>query len=914
VAESDTSPEGAPPETLQRGAALGRYVVLDWLGGGGMGVVYAAYDPDLDRRVAIKLLRPDSAAGTEGRGRLLREAQAMARLAHPNVIAVYDVGTFGDQVFVAMEYVEGRTLKQWLADEPRTRAAVLQLFSEAGRGLAAAHACGLVHRDFKPDNVMVGQRDGRVRVLDFGLARAGASENAAPKGHADGAAGGLEPSQGSKSNRPLTETLTRTGSFIGTPGYMSPEQWHGQPTDARSDQFSFCVALYEALYSERPFQAPSVLMLAMEVVRGRVREPPAGSKVPPALRQVLLRGLRVERDQRYPSMDALLQALLRDPSTVRRRLIASAGVLGALAAIAAGGRFAVHQRSMMCRGAVQMLAGVWDGERRQAVRASFAATARPYAQSAFDGAARAIDEYLQGWTAMRQEACEATRLRGEQSEELLDLRMECLTERREEVRALVDVFDKADADVVANAVKAARTLRPLAECANVTALRSPVAPPGDPQTRARLEEVRTRLARATALRQAGKYADGLALVKAVAGDATGLGYRPAEADALVLQGTLEEDLGQLNEAEETAARAGALAEAAHHDQAAAEAWRQLVWVARAQGHYAEAHRWAQLAEAKGDRAGADPLERSHLYNAIGVLYDDEGKYDEALAAHRRALAIREKLLGPEHPQVAGSLNNLGDTLDDQGKHDEAVPYYRRALAIREATFGPEHPEVGASLNNLGDALAGAGHHEEALEAFGRALAIWEKTLGAAHPKTADLLDNIGSSLAAQGKFEEALGYNQRALAIKEKVLGANHPAAAFSLNTIGIALIGLKRYDRALVELRRALAIRSQALGADHFLCAAPLSGLGEALLALGRPTEAVVPLERALALLAPRHEDPGAAAEVRFALGRALWQAGKERERARLLATQARDAWMTAGAQQRKNLDAVQAWLAGAR
>ncbi|MBA2543935.1 MAG: serine/threonine protein kinase, partial [Deltaproteobacteria bacterium] len=253
VQTKDVDIESAPgvePERLERGTALGRYIVIDVLGEGGMGVVYSAYDPELDRKVAIKLLqaRPDSSAGsqgTSGQTWLLREAQAMARLSHPNVIAVHDVGTLsGHRVFIAMEQVDGVTLRVWLRDKVRPWREVIQIMTAAGTGLAAAHASGLVHRDFKPDNVLV-DNNGRVRVMDFGLARL----------HPDETGERLDRQSDAliEARSPLSAPLTIAGTVIGTPAYMAPEIGDGMLADARSDQFSFGVALYEALYRGRPF-------------------------------------------------------------------------------------------------------------------------------------------------------------------------------------------------------------------------------------------------------------------------------------------------------------------------------------------------------------------------------------------------------------------------------------------------------------------------------------------------------------------------------------------------------------------------------------------------------------------------------------------------------------------------------------
>src|SRR5215467_4444254 len=264
----ETLPAAQPATRLEDGAALGRYVVQRELGGGGMGTVYAAFDPELNRKVALKLVRPEAGKldTNEGRRRLLREAQAMAQLSHPNVIAVYDVGTFADQVFIAMEYVEGSTLTQWLAEHQRPWREIVNMFVQTGRGLAAAHAAGILHRDFKPDNVRVGN-DGRPRVLDFGLARAlsGEPEKGAPDAE--------RVSADLSNHAQLGVALTEPGRLMGTPAYMSPEQLMGQGADHRTDQYSFCVALYQALYGELPFKGQSIEALVREVSQGKVPEP-----------------------------------------------------------------------------------------------------------------------------------------------------------------------------------------------------------------------------------------------------------------------------------------------------------------------------------------------------------------------------------------------------------------------------------------------------------------------------------------------------------------------------------------------------------------------------------------------------------------------------------------------------------------
>jgi len=293
-----TDPE---KRVLSRGMKLGRYEILDVIGRGGMSVVYSAHDPGLVREVAIKLVRSDVSAqrgADASKARLLREARAMARLSHPNVVAIYDVGEWNDEVFIAMELVAGKTLREWLRETKPSWRAALEAFLASGEGLAAAHETGLVHRDFKPENVLVGD-DARVRVTDFGLARSA-------RGHEDSAPGGPTTPSGV---RDALATLTETGAFHGTPAYMSPEQFLGKPTDARTDEFSFCVALYEALYGQRPFEGKFSEALVRHVLQGTVRPAPLSSPVPKAMRDVLLRGLRVAPDERFPSMAALLVAL-----------------------------------------------------------------------------------------------------------------------------------------------------------------------------------------------------------------------------------------------------------------------------------------------------------------------------------------------------------------------------------------------------------------------------------------------------------------------------------------------------------------------------------------------------------------------------------------------------------------------------
>jgi hypothetical protein len=328
----------APAEAI--GERAPRYVLGVQLGAGAMGVVHEAVDPELHRNVALKLLRGAWArrGGASARARIIREARALARISHPNVIVVHDVGLLGDDVFIAMELVRGPNLRAYLRDQQPGSAEILELYIAAGLGLAAAHHAGVVHRDFKPDNVLVGE-DGRVRVTDFGLALAAVSEDGEPI-----AGPGAAPAERADDDAPAIGA-TAPGLILGTPAYMAPEQHAGAHVDPRSDQFSFCVALYEALYGERPFPGKTREEVADSARAGRFAPRPPGRRVPRSLRDLLVRGLAPDPADRFPSMHGLLLALGRDRARAPRRAAAAAVVAIAIVLVALGADWIVRGRA-----------------------------------------------------------------------------------------------------------------------------------------------------------------------------------------------------------------------------------------------------------------------------------------------------------------------------------------------------------------------------------------------------------------------------------------------------------------------------------------------------------------------------------------------------------------------------------------
>ena len=829
---------------LSPGDTLGRYIVRRPLGAGGMGEVYSAFDLELDREVAVKVLRADvagsNAAGSR-RARLVREAQTQAKLSHPNVISVLDVGTVGDQVFVAMEYVEGTTLGTWTHE--RGWRQVLRAYHEAGRGLAAAHHVGLIHRDFKPDNVLVG-RDGRIRVTDFGLARAIDAEDA----------------DGGGSGDPISVSLTVTGSVLGTPRYMAPEQHRGERAGTRSDQFSFCVALYEALYGSHPFAAPGADSKAMKsaVCGGELREA-SGTEVPSWVRRVVLRGLSPDVDERFPDMDALLAELMRDPIARRRRRLVAGGAVVVVAGVSAAFAFLLATRggsAPACSTAGARFAEVWNDEVRATARAAFEATGLDAAVPAFDRAAADLDRYAQAWVAERDDACQATMVREEQTERLMDLRVACLDERLAQAAAVVALFVDADRPMVSNAIDAVGALRSIAACGNADALTSRFDPPGDDIADSVATE-RERLAEAKANESAGRFDTAREVTTAVVARSRALGYRPLEAEAVFQLANLQRVAGELDEAAKTLDEAARVAAAAGHVAIAAEAWSTMVWVVGyRQEKYDEGHKDARHAEAHLELLGNEPEAKARLLsnealifyaeskpkqalalyeqaigllehtesaeiqlasvlNNLGGLYQTMTQFDQAEIAHQRALEIRIRKLGEKHPHVAASLNNLGQLRDATGDYETALGYYRRAIAIGEAIFGPRHESVALYLQNLGEVLRKIGKGDEALASQQRALEIRLEVFGEQHPDVAASHETLANAFGAVGRLDEAVTHYEQALKIRE-ALGAKNTDLATIHNNLGTTERNRKNYDAAMRHFDQAKTIFIEAAGADH--------------------------------------------------------------------------------------------------
>ncbi len=860
---------GAPPAPvagLEPGTRFDRFQVITQLGAGGMGVVVSAFDPDLDRKVAIKVLRAGGfgTSAAEARARMMTEAKAMARLAHPNVVTVHEVGTVADDVFIVMELVEGETLGTWL-ETRRPWREVVEVMTAAGRGLAAAHAAGLVHRDFKPHNILLG-RDGRVRVTDFGVVGVA------------GAGGG--------------------DLLIGTPAYMAPEQHEQGIIDARADQYGFCVSLHEALYGVRPYDGDSPEELRMAVLAGSMRTPPDDRDVPSRLHDAVVRGLARDPAERFPSMEALLAELAHDPARRRRRVAQLVGVAGLTGAAVFAWTRATSQPATapvgVCGDEARSLDGVWDGDVAARMRGTFVRVRPALGEDTYTRAATRLDDYARRWASAHDATCATRRTAADVA--FLG-RVTCLAQLRDQLRELTTVFRGATSGgVIDGAVTAVASLVPPETCAA-----APIEPADDPAVRA----VRARLDRAEALWRTGLWREAKQVAEALSADAARLPYPRLEAEAfLVLAGAHE----RLNEgpaaitALERAARAAAAADA---DDLVARAYTELLWVtAYVESRSRDALTMQPFAEAAVIRAGDPPTLRARLWFAIAAALVEQGRYDDAVPYLERARNVWLRELDPQHPDAARPLISLGNVASYRGRIDQAVDYYQQALVVREAALGANHPDLAGVLVNLGGIHNQRGDYDGAVTHCQRSLDISVAAFGASSPTRPTGLRCLAQAAQGKGDLGRARALLEESLGLVEDTPEGTH--YYYLTAALADVLSDQGEHARALALCDRAFAYFSSQVPPEHPDLAFSLTCRGRALVDLGRAAQAVEPLERALILRA-KGAGPDELATTRFALARALVK--RDRTRAVTLATQAGDGF--AHSRSARRLAAVQAFLA---
>jgi tetratricopeptide (TPR) repeat protein len=848
-AEADTIvyPEDvaeAKSSALDRPQRLGRYVVLEILGVGGMGVVCAAYDPKLDRRVALKLLRdaatPEGTHATAGQARLIREAKALAKLSHPNIITVHDVDVADGKLFMAMEYVEGKTIHQWLDEKSRAWREILHVFV----------AAGLTHRDFKPSNVLIGN-DGRVRVLDFGLATAREPEpeflaellNVRPAELTTVPSEDVMGVIGSTGDLKLTQA----GRCVGTPGYMAPEQHMGLPVDAKSDQFSFGASLYEALYGHLPFTSDSDEAGFWAAVEGKLAEP-RDTAVPPWIFRILEVSLAARPEDRWPSVDEMLAALEADPARRRRRIAAAVGGVAVMGLAAWAGAAALAPDASKCADGEHHLAGIWDPPTRDAIEGVFLGVDKAYAADTWTAVSLSLDAYRQQWVETYTDICEATHVHGEQSDQLLDVRMACLERGRSELRALSELFVAADADVVRNAVAATETLADLEACRELWEIPSRNALPDEPDAREKVDAVLAEVDRSAAQVGGGRYDDALVSAEAALKEAEAVGHAPTHCSAMLAVGIAQEKTRALEASRSTLESAIGCASDCGDGKTEARAWSHLIYVLGRELREPESALALRLAaDAAARRAGGDRGTQANTALYVAVTLSELGRAEEAVAAGQEAVRLLEEVHGDRHSHTMNGHGALGAILGRAGRNEQAKAELRRALETTQHVLGKHHPEGAVYALNLGNVLKNEKDLAGARELYELALRIHLDS-GEDDLKVAQVYAQLGQVEDALGEREKARASLERALEMLQSNPGAPPRNVVAALNNLGLLLLGAGDAAGALAKFERASLLvqtldeQPQNARTAVFVC--------QALVALERWDDARTSCSEALALL----------------------------------------------------------------
>jgi tetratricopeptide (TPR) repeat protein len=774
------------------------YRIESELGAGGMGRVYLARDLRLGREVALKL---HTAVVTEvGDERLAREATALAKLAHPNVVTVYELGTWAGHLWVAMEYVRGGTAREWLAAAPHHPREIIGVYVAAARGLAAAHAAGLVHRDFKPDNVLVGD-DGRVRVADFGLAR-----------HA----GDAGPSADALDSP--TDTITRTGAVLGTPAYMAPEQREAGAVGPAADQFAFAVALWEAVDGQRPFAGETNDEITEAMATGTLREPTA--RMPRHVAAALRRALALDPTRRWPSIALLADELARDPAARRRQLAIGAGLVAIVGTSAAWMLTrTAGAPAASCERAGDEMASSWSTSRRKELVALDALGGDSRRASAV------VDVWATRWQAQRRAVCEATHVSHVQSTEVFDLRNYCLDRARARLDATLDLLARADRSVATRAIDVALSLPALDECEDLQGLRSAPPPPDDLAVHVQLASLEGARARIAPLIASGQ--SNLALTEArllvdrsdmLAQPAMRANARRELASALFEVGDYKAIIPIYDEA----ARLAALS---HDDYVVAGIWLDTAETLSMLGQNSEANRLLVVGSAAVVRLENPPRFVAHLAELRGLVLQGQGKFREAATALEQAIAATERLAG-ETPDLARQLNRLGSARSELRDLPAARAAFVRARQILERAYGPVHRNVGVVLTSQGNAEYIAGEYASARRTYEQALAVKEATMGPQHPALVVTLGNLALALLELRELDAAEATAKRGLALLEAAVGPTHPKLGQQLFTLGQIQIAREDWTGATITHDRAATVLDAAGG---------IPPLDEVLLSLAR-------------------------------------------------------------------------------
>jgi serine/threonine-protein kinase len=796
-----------------------------------MGTVVRAYDAVLQREVALKQLR--SRPTVRGRARMVREARAMAKLSHPNVVSVFDVDVTQTTVTIAMEYIDGVTLRRWLAKGPRAAADILAVFAQAARGLAAAHAAGLVHHDFKPTNVLtVVDRHAPggvlVKVTDFGVAKL--VDRTTEHGGDSEAESGGEPDE--------EDEITREGEVVGTPRYMAPEQHLGEPTGPAADQYAFATALWEALTSEPPFGAPTTKALCKAKLGGPPPWPGA-EDVPTRVHRALRRALAPRPSDRFESIDELLAELLVPPKPKRTAIIAGVVAIGCAAAVAVWPRGATEP----CTGAEARMDAAWNDADRGQLRSAFEDLGAAHAAESLRRVESGLDGYTQRWAKEHYDACAATAIAREQSPELMDRRMACLRRAELDIVALVDVLSTGDPRALRGAPLAVARLPAPERCADVSALDEGFEPTTEAQAR-RVRELEEQVAVAKASSIAGRYEETLRIVDEALESSEGLEYSPVLVDLRMLRAQTLERQGQFAEAADVLRRVLRDSLGATGSMGTTRASSDLVSVlGNRMGRYDEAGAIARVALAlSGDRG----LRATALIR-VGELYALRGDAEDGQRLLEEGLDLREQIHGPEGILLVSPLVKLATISRRQGRFDEARRRIERAIGIEEGKVGRAHPDLMVLLNNYGNVLAEQGEIDRAREAFERSLEIQRGNFGPDHPGLGLALHNLANVSFLERRYEEAEDMLREALANAEAAFGPDHPEVAITLGSLADVCMILGKLDEAEALQRRSIEILLRQYDPDHREVLLSQASLGTILERQGKTAEAETIFRRTL-------------------------------------------------------------------
>jgi eukaryotic-like serine/threonine-protein kinase len=821
-------PDAEPP------LELGRYRLGARLGAGAMGVVFAAHDPELDRPIAIKLLHPSAAPDDEEqRTRLLREAQVMAKLSHPNVVTVYDVGRFRERVFLAIELIEGRTLSAWLEEKPRTRDEILRVFVEAGRGLEAAHAAGIVHRDFKPDNVLI-NRDGHAKVTDFGLARPSVSPEdspaEAPEAPATTRVGAIWRDFARR---------TRTGALVGTPAYMAPEQLRGARADAHSDQFAFSVSLYEAVFGRRPFTSAEP-----------ARDPMIPASAPRWLARLLRRGLAPSPADRFPSMTALLRELERDRLRAARTALAALGVvLGATAVVFVLRAFLPSQArvlpalassapstsSVVAPCAIADLSAAWNRARGAELERALRDRAAVQGGRVGPRLVAALDTYRDRYDSARRQVCER------RDSSAVEAGRACFERRRRALQALLGQMARPEHAALYFAESVVDRLPAPEAC---LAARPLPRPAPDKQA-----EVALLLDATWAERLELELVHPWRTVEQITvplGRATANGFAPLVAEAEVVAARAYRRRGDASSAAALLAAAAGRARAAGQDEIAWEAAVEMIGL-QALELFRPFDEWAKLATAL--LPAQSPGARLELDLALGNAYVAHGRVHDAKELLERAL---DHVKGQRPPGELARLDvALSDMYLDWGDTRAALSYASQSLE-RARSWDKEDPRRAEARRALARALFASGDKQAALaeQAAARSLTnaypLHTEAVAQQRDEVAGMLEELGQHAAARKSYESAR--------FTRTAIDTENPRAAIS--DVRLAGLALRegQAQQAARALERTLERLQKLHGKADPLLVVPLRELAEARAAAGAMKPALRALDRAKAIIGAHH------------------------------------------------------------